>query len=440
MRRWLAFLDVCTILRDGLLERRSSTARVESWEALIEISNLYLVASGVAWCIQDRKDIPSDVAAYFDEIRTASCRREEAMLGAFERACVALNAANIEPILLKGIAHLVEGLYPPGVRLLGDVDLLVDADVAHQATQSLRDAGFKVSAAPLPEVHHHLPVLIDRETGLAIELHTRLEPEVDNPVLPLSWFKMGLRAVSFRQAKVRLPDPTRLAAHNFVHHRVNKRGHPSPLELRWLLDMALIEVRHRGTIDWTEIDRLCGAAGVGQELADCLMFAEELLGQPRVKLATEPAADAMRRLREHVDPSLRRFQRELDTVSFSFPGSAARHQSGHCWHIQLPDEFVRGDTGFGTRLSDLELFHGTSQLGPSFASQETIERIGGGAYRHEGTTLYFSTLDNNPPRDSIEAYRVRATVPASRDLIGTIRKMSAEHADNVSRAASRAAS
>ena len=373
--------------------------RVESWEALIEVSNLYLVAPGVAWCIQDRKDIPSDVAEYFDEIRRLNLRREEAMLGAFERACVALNAANIEPILLKGIAHLVEGLYPPGARFLGDVDLLVDVDGAQRAMQSLLDVGYRVSTSPLPEGHHHLPVLIDRETGLGIELHTRLEPDIHNPVLPLSWFKADLRAASFRQAKIRLPDPTRLAGHNFVHHRVNKPGRQSPFELRSLLDMALICARHRDTVDWTEIDRLCGERGVGQELADSLMFAEQLLGQPHTKLATEPAPDAMLRLREYVDPTLRRFKKELDTVTFSFFGSAARHQSGHCWHVQLPDEFADGDTEFDTRLSDLELFHGNNQLGPSFAPRETIERIGTGAYVHEARTLYFSTLDNSPPRE-----------------------------------------
>ena len=88
-----------------------------------------------------------------------------------------LNAVGIEPVLLKGAAHLADGIYPdPGVRIVGDVDLLVPAGSAPDALPSLLRSGF-VAAAPTPLVSlpmHHLPRLCDRDTGVAVELHTEV--------------------------------------------------------------------------------------------------------------------------------------------------------------------------------------------------------------------------------------------------------------------------
>ena len=107
------------------------------------------------------------------------------MLDALEPALRTLNSAGVEPILLKGAAHLIEGLYPPGARLVGDVDILIVPNLAEPATGSLVEAGYEISNQPLPDGHRHLPVLHDRKSGLAIELHTRIEQDAEGPVVPL---------------------------------------------------------------------------------------------------------------------------------------------------------------------------------------------------------------------------------------------------------------
>ena len=110
------------------------------------------------------------------------------------------------------------------------------------------------------------------------------------------------RLVPFRGLDVRLPDPTRLAGHNFVHHRVNDANRPSPVELRWLLDMALIMARHEAAIDRSELDRYCVQTGQGEVLATYLAFGETLLGRQSPALTARPDGDAMRKLRQYIDP------------------------------------------------------------------------------------------------------------------------------------------
>ena len=50
----------------------------------------------------------------------------------------ALNAIGIEPVLLKGAAHLVGGVYPaPSLRVVGDLDVLVPEERVKTAAETL---------------------------------------------------------------------------------------------------------------------------------------------------------------------------------------------------------------------------------------------------------------------------------------------------------------
>jgi hypothetical protein len=66
-----------------------------------------------------------------------------------------------------------------------------------------------------------------------------------------------------------------------VHDSLDHEGYLCRrIELRQLLDLALIRTRHEKAIDWTQLDRRFSAAGVGHVLAANLRVAERLFGQP----------------------------------------------------------------------------------------------------------------------------------------------------------------
>jgi hypothetical protein len=307
MTRWEAFADVCGFLRAGLLGGEPPPRRFNrNWELLIETSSFHFVTPSLAGCLQD-EPIPRDVREYMDALLALNGRRNALQLDALSRIVAALNAIDIEPVLLKGCARLVQGDYPqPNMRLLGDLDILVPTNRATDAFTALMANGFseKPGGYEPPPDFHHLPMLHEHQTGVGVELHGRLSMGIGAEVLSTSWFYEGSRPFRLQDdLYVRLPDPTRSVCHNVVHHHLHHEGYVRhTIELRQLLDFALIRKRHERAIDWAELDHLFCRHGFGELLATYLQFGEELLGQKAPRLRHKPHVSAIESFRRIIDP------------------------------------------------------------------------------------------------------------------------------------------
>lgn len=421
---WEAFIKLCDVLKLGLLAEQQSDVSQIKWFPFVEVCNLQVVAPAAAWCLQSQA-LPEDVATYFETVRSLNLRREQAILEALLPAAHALNCAGVEPLLLKGISHLVDGLYPVGTRLVGDVDMLIDADAAEAAVKALVGIGYSFSGLDPPKDHRHLKALHDRASGLVIELHTRIERDSDNPVFPVRWILAESRPLAFRGTTLRLGTPTGMIAHNFANRCINDEKSPSPVDLRHLLDIALIRKKYGDQVDWEELNTLCMRSNRQTELATYLMFAEKLFGQPLpAPVVAAPDSGAFRRLREYVDPAERQPGLDVDVVSFVRPGTAAVHLEGNCWQLELPAELLPGDDDV-TRASALQLFLNDELLGPPYAALVVIREVGLGAYTHRLRELLFSMPDNRPPKPQ-DVFLVRSWAPRAR-LFSTIDRLRGDH-------------
>jgi hypothetical protein len=281
--RALPLNTVCDHLRAGLLGAElPSRPRWPAWEALIEVGVTHRVTPALAWCLSDRAFLPDDVSRYFRAALIINEKRNEKLLQSLARVAAALNAIDIEPVLLKGAAHLVEGIYPAaGLRVVGDVDLLVPEQRLKNAADALQQIGFTVGGPVLPEDHHHWPTLFDPETGTPVELHSGALHRRSEHIIPATEFHENARAAAFRGSQVRLPDATRSVGHNIVHDPLDHAGYlHRRMELRQLLDLAMIRKKHESTIDWARLYRHFFAARLDHVLALNLELAEELLGLP----------------------------------------------------------------------------------------------------------------------------------------------------------------
>jgi Uncharacterised nucleotidyltransferase len=282
--RWEAFATICSYLRAGLLGGERVSARDKSWEMIIEIASFHLVTSALARCLGADADVPPDVREYFESAAALNGQRNERMLSGLARVAGLLNAIDIEPLLLKGAARLVEGTYPdPSWRILGDVDILIPASRSMEAAAALQASGFGTQSSDVvpPPTHHHLPMLHDPETGLGVELHTDVIDRSPDHVISTAWFCEKTRPAQFRHQRVRLPEPTRDAGHTIFHSEIFHEHYARhKIHLRHFLDLAVIRARHEGEIDWGELDRRFSAAGFGEMLATYLDFAHHLFGQP----------------------------------------------------------------------------------------------------------------------------------------------------------------
>jgi hypothetical protein len=243
-----------------------------------------------------------------DALLTLNGQRNGLQLEALSRIVAALNAVDIEPVLLKGCARLVEGDYPqPNMRFLGDLDVLVPSHRTNDAYAALAANGFSEKPGyGIPPDCHHLPVLHEHQSGTGVDIHDGLSMGAGTQVLVLPWFYQGTRSFRLRDdLHVRLPDATRSICHNVVHQQLHHSGYGKrTIELRQLLDLALIRKRHEDAIDWAELDDLFCRHGLGEVLATYLQFGEKLLGQKAPKLRSQPRVGASETYRRIVDPPI----------------------------------------------------------------------------------------------------------------------------------------
>lgn len=292
MNRWDALTTVSAYLRAGFLggEPLCHHSGI-SWERLVEASSQQYVTPALAWCLKNQVEAPGDVREYFAAVLGLNAERNEALYNALTRIVAACNAIGIAPMPLKGAARLVEGTYPSrSLRFLGDLDLLIPEERSADTVAALQDIGFDIKAddAPTPPNHHHLPMLHDSKAGGGVELHTKLTTlPAGLAVLPTDWFAAGARPIGFEGLNIRLPDVTRGVAHIIVHDHFQHQR----IQLRQLLDIAMIRTRHEDAIDWMDLDRRFCRAGAGEVLATYLALGELLLGQPMPRLSCAPRRD-----------------------------------------------------------------------------------------------------------------------------------------------------
>lgn len=300
MTRWDAFTTVCSYLRAGFLGGEPAQRADVTWELIIEVASFHYVTPTLATCFNPDAEMPGDVRDYFASALALNKKRNEKMLATLERVASLLNAIDIEPVLLKGAALLVEGIYPqPSMRILGDIDILIPKDRSAEACAALTGAGYKTKLSAIsPPTHHHLPMLLDPDTGTGVELHTDAISSSADAVIATDWFCEMALPVQFRGQRVRLPEPTRNAGHIIFHSEIFHELYVlNKVQLRHVVDLALLRARHEAAIDWDELDRRFSAAGAGDVLATYLHLASELLGQPAPRLSHAPRSDALTELR-----------------------------------------------------------------------------------------------------------------------------------------------
>ncbi len=113
------------------LDRSDLPSNPEEWEIVLRLSSAHLATPQLRWALREQhlfSDLPVDVAEYLDAVYTLNLdknRRCEEQLAHFIGI---LNSVGVHPVLLKGAAAIVGGLYPtPGERMISDLDILIPA-------------------------------------------------------------------------------------------------------------------------------------------------------------------------------------------------------------------------------------------------------------------------------------------------------------------------
>lgn len=214
--------------------------------------------------------LPDNVRALLVDVLDRARRRNARLTSQFSEFLPVLNAAGIEPIIMRGIARLVSSPNEDA-RLLSDIDFLVPAEQRGDCAEALIGLGYRiqmgVDCQPLPLVFGRT-----RDVGM-VDVHTILQPFY----LQLEFERIApdCRRIELGNGKALLPSPTCQLLFIVVHDQLHDGDY-----WRGLIDMRhMIDIAHlvEEGIDWEHLASFFRSACASNALHVQLRTARSLL-------------------------------------------------------------------------------------------------------------------------------------------------------------------
>jgi hypothetical protein len=305
MKRRQTFDELCGLLRAGLHHTAPPPTDNLPWEQLIEASSYHYVTPFLAWSLQNNEKVDPEVKEYLAAVLMLNTQRNQQLMLVIKRVAQALNAIDIVPILFKGAAHLANALYPsPGLRIAGDIDLLLPVERAPDIGKALKQAGLDAEETPalVKMENPDLPHFRDPATGAILDIQNEIAPRKWQAIVEPVGFEARCRLIALSGAEVRIPGPTDLVAHSIVHNQIKDRYYQRNIvQLRQLLDLAFLCDRYEGEIDWMELESRFEKAGNAPVLSTNFHFVEALLHRDVPRFKCPPRPFALESLRARIE-------------------------------------------------------------------------------------------------------------------------------------------
>lgn len=253
------------------------------WELVASIAAAHSIVQALHPAFVEKElitYIPDEFVTYVEHMYELNCERNEMMRKQLINATLIINDMGIQPLLMKGAAHLfLDTFANKGDRLLTDLDILVPFDEIERVSNKLATAGYKLSNDKMHfiQTHHHYPPLIKQGECAAIELHRDLMFREQQHLFPtaLAWDNAGdIELPNSAQAKVLTPNYRIL--HSFIHScMVDKLYQAGHVEIRQLHELACSHFANASKVDWQEIaDYACKRGIAKQWFANLYMISK----------------------------------------------------------------------------------------------------------------------------------------------------------------------
>jgi hypothetical protein len=203
--------------------RWNATLAIAEWHRLLPVLFRHVAAAG---------QVPAMALDALEEAYLANSARNLFIAAELDRALVALAAADVPAMLLKGAA-LVETVYAdPALREMLDLDILVPAAAMDAAGAALGAIGYRPESAaaagshPRMKVraeHHHDPPLVADHRIAAIELHHHIATSAERAHFDVAGLWERARPGT-RSPEHLLPAPEDLLLHAAFHFTRNRLG------------------------------------------------------------------------------------------------------------------------------------------------------------------------------------------------------------------------
>lgn len=226
-----------------------------NWHLLLRIADNNLVLPQVYSAFNNLKllkSLPSDVAKELTEIYNLNNEKNLKILVQVEEITKLLNNHGIEPIFLKGVGNLIDGLYSsPGYRYIGDIDILVSNEEFLRVVQIMQSAAgyktrsefFKFNERGLYSMKHY-PRLNHPDYLADVEIHKLMANPPFHDRFTYQTVQETLKKPKAFPGRYYVLSDGHKAIHNFIHSQLNDRAYfranPS---MRQMHDLILLSLR-----------------------------------------------------------------------------------------------------------------------------------------------------------------------------------------------------
>lgn len=282
---------VCGLLgrsgRDTLveqLERRRDDPDA-FWSGFVQMYMDQMVGPAIASRIEEldlSSKVPSLVTRHSQALLELNRRRNGKLREEAIDLASRLNAVDVVPILIKGGAGLLSGLYPDsGTRVMSDLDVIVPRAVSGRCEMVLADMGYHRA----PKVPHPREKLIGvyfrRDRLASIDLHGEVMEYPNQNVLTARELIDESETVRVAGARLGVPSITHQIVNNVAHAQLNDHAMAlGQFPLRALHDFSLLADFAPDKIDWQRIRERFAAEGRRSQLAFHCLAAGRLMGTP----------------------------------------------------------------------------------------------------------------------------------------------------------------
>ena len=248
-----ALLFVGKCLTIGLHPERIPEVRQEIrtgkivWEQIVQVSSAQFMLPALFIRLKKASllnELPSDLVEYMEYLTDLNRERNLQILDQIRDIVTLLNSRGIDPIFLKGTAHLLLSLYEDiAERMVGDIDFLVEESEMVKAVQLLIDAGYQPKSKFNPElmkITRHYPRLTNFNYPAAVEVHRQVIRSPYDKQFKSSKIISEKRKIA-GQWKVYIPSAEHLIIHNVLNVQVNDMAYLwGTVYLRQMYDLLLL--------------------------------------------------------------------------------------------------------------------------------------------------------------------------------------------------------
>jgi hypothetical protein len=249
----------------------------DGWLPVLDIANRGLITARLALALEGAPGVPEPVQEFLADVVRRNRLRNLAVRDQLGEALRRLNAAGLEPVLLKGAAGLLgdEPLRRDG-RILCDLDVLVRPSETDAALTALMAGGYRLFRRRQGETPHAVAELVRDKVRATIDLHQR--PPGPPGMAEIADLRERASRIEVDGGRALIPDAASqlylLVLHDQFHDGDYWSGR---LNLRHLLDIG--DLSRDPALDWARLDALVRTAVVRHALDTELIDAGWLTGR-----------------------------------------------------------------------------------------------------------------------------------------------------------------